>query len=86
MQRVAAQSRVGRRLHATNRAELWRGAIRRSSSLRQLERSGDRKPAVIVLSSATGGKRWLACGYLVATALISVVATALIRDRDLHFS
>ena len=32
-----------------------------------------------------GGKPWLACGYLVATAVISVLATALIRDRDLHF-
>jgi MFS family permease len=36
------------------------------------------------LIAALGGAPWLACGYLVATAFISVVATALIRDRDLH--
>ncbi len=36
------------------------------------------------LIAALGGAPWLACGYLVATAVISVVATALIRDRDLH--
>jgi MFS family permease len=36
------------------------------------------------LIAALGGAPWLACGYLVATAVISVIATALIRDRDLH--
>ncbi|MGZ4520000.1 MAG: MFS transporter, partial [Mycobacteriaceae bacterium] len=36
------------------------------------------------LIAATGGSPWLACGYLVATAVISVVATALIRQRDLY--
>ena len=37
------------------------------------------------LIAALGGAPWLACGYLVATAFISVVATALIRESDLHF-
>ncbi|ORA19634.1 MFS transporter [Mycobacterium arosiense] len=36
------------------------------------------------LIAAAGGAPWLACGYLVASAVISVIATALIRDRDLH--
>jgi MFS family permease len=36
------------------------------------------------LIAALGGAPWLACGYLVATAAISVFATALIRDRDLY--
>jgi hypothetical protein len=36
------------------------------------------------LIAATGKTPWLACAYLVATAVISVVATALIRDRDLY--
>jgi MFS family permease len=36
------------------------------------------------LIAAVGGAPWLACGYLVATAVISVIATALIRDRDLY--
>lgn len=36
------------------------------------------------LIGATGGSPWLACGYLVATSAISVVATAAIRKRDLH--
>jgi MFS family permease len=36
------------------------------------------------LIAALGGAPWLACGYLVATAVISVFATALIRDRDLY--
>jgi MFS family permease len=36
------------------------------------------------LIAALGGAPWLACGYLVATAVISVIATAMIRDRDLH--
>ena len=36
------------------------------------------------LIGASGGSPWLACGYLVATSAISVVATAAIRKRDLH--
>jgi MFS family permease len=36
------------------------------------------------LIAAVGGAPWLACGYLVATAVISVFATARIRDQDLH--
>jgi len=37
------------------------------------------------LIAAGGGAPWLACGYLVATAVISVVATARIREKDLYF-
>ncbi len=36
------------------------------------------------LIAAVGGAPWLACAYLVATAAISVLATALIRERGLH--
>jgi hypothetical protein len=36
------------------------------------------------LIAAAGGTPWLACAYLVATAIISVVATSLIREQDLH--
>ena len=36
------------------------------------------------LIAAGGGAPWVACAYLVATAVISVVATVLIRDRDLY--
>ncbi|NLU84633.1 MFS transporter [Rhodococcus sp. HNM0569] len=36
------------------------------------------------LIAAAGGTPWLACGYLVVTAAISVVATSLIRTQDLH--
>jgi MFS family permease len=43
-------------------------------------------PMILTALIAAGGHTpWLACGYLVATAVISVVATALIRDRDLYF-
>jgi MFS family permease len=35
------------------------------------------------LIAAAGNTPWLACGYLVATAVISVVATALLRPRPL---
>ncbi|MFD4366983.1 MFS transporter [Rhodococcus sp. NPDC058521] len=38
------------------------------------------------LIASTDGAPWLACGYLVATALISVVATTLIRREDLHLA
>jgi MFS family permease len=42
-------------------------------------------PMILTALIAAGGhKPWLACGYLVATAAISVIATALIRDRDLY--
>jgi hypothetical protein len=33
------------------------------------------------LIAAGGGKPWYACGYLVTTAAISVVATLLLRPR-----
>ncbi|GAB22069.1 putative major facilitator superfamily transporter [Gordonia polyisoprenivorans NBRC 16320 = JCM 10675] len=36
------------------------------------------------LIGASGGSPWWAAGYLVATGLISVAATAAIRQRDLH--
>jgi len=36
------------------------------------------------LIAAVGGVPWAACGYLVATAAVSVLATALIREQDLH--
>ncbi|HEY0227534.1 MAG TPA: MFS transporter [Mycobacterium sp.] len=43
-------------------------------------------PMILTALIATlHGAPWLACGYLVATAVISVIATALIRDQDLHF-
>jgi len=47
--------------------------------------SGVTPMILTALIAAAGGKPWLACGYLVATAVISIFATALIRDRDLHF-
>ena len=37
------------------------------------------------LIAARHGAPWLACGYLIATAVISVIATALIREQDLQF-
>ncbi|MCV7244320.1 MHS family MFS transporter [Mycobacterium mantenii] len=46
--------------------------------------SGVTPMILTALIAALGGAPWLACGYLVATAAISVVATALIRDRDLY--
>lgn len=46
--------------------------------------SGVTPMILTALIAALGGAPWLACGYLVATAVISVIATALIRDRDLH--
>ncbi|WP_421842316.1 MFS transporter [Mycobacterium sp.] len=36
------------------------------------------------LIAALGGAPWAACGYLVATAVVSLLATALIRSRDLQ--
>jgi MFS family permease len=46
--------------------------------------SGVTPMILTALIAAVGGKPWLACGYLVATAAVSVLATALIRDEDLH--
>ncbi|WP_197379031.1 MFS transporter [Mycolicibacterium mengxianglii] len=41
-------------------------------------------PLILTALIAAGGKTpWLACGYLVGTALISVVATALLRPKQL---
>ncbi|MGC5246350.1 MFS transporter [Gordonia sp. DT219] len=37
------------------------------------------------LIGANHGSPWLAAGYLVLTAAISVVATALVREKDLYF-
>ncbi|MGE2733629.1 MFS transporter [Mycolicibacterium vaccae] len=36
------------------------------------------------LIGVTGGSPWLACGYLVATAVISIVATSLLKPAPLH--
>lgn len=47
--------------------------------------SGVTPMILTALIAAVGGAPWLACGYLVATAVISVIATALIRDADLYF-
>lgn len=46
--------------------------------------SGVTPMILTALIAAVGGAPWLACGYLVVTAVISVIATALIRDRDLY--
>jgi MFS family permease len=46
--------------------------------------SGVTPMIMTALIAALGGAPWLACGYLVATAAISVLATALIRDQDLY--
>ena len=46
--------------------------------------SGVTPMIMTALIAALGGAPWLACGYLVATAVISVFATALIREQDLH--
>jgi len=46
--------------------------------------SGITPMILTALIAALGGAPWLACGYLVATAVISVVATALIREKDLY--
>lgn len=46
--------------------------------------SGVTPMIMTALIAALGGAPWLACGYLVATAAISVLATALIREQDLH--
>ncbi|MBY6412955.1 MHS family MFS transporter [Rhodococcus sp. BP-252] len=36
------------------------------------------------LIAAGSGSPWLACGFLVGTSVVSVIATGLIRKRDLH--
>ncbi|BBY22915.1 hypothetical protein MSTO_31200 [Mycobacterium stomatepiae] len=46
--------------------------------------SGVTPMILTALIAAAGGTPWLACAYLVATAVISVIATALIRERDLY--
>jgi MFS family permease len=46
--------------------------------------SGVTPMILTALIAAVGGTPWVACGYLVATAVISVLATALIREQDLH--
>lgn len=46
--------------------------------------SGVTPMIMTALIAALGGAPWLACGYLVATAVVSVLATALIREQDLH--
>jgi MFS family permease len=47
--------------------------------------SGVTPMILTALIAAAGGTPWAACGYLVATAAVSVLATALIREQDLHF-
>jgi MFS family permease len=46
--------------------------------------SGVTPMILTALIAAQHGAPWLACGYLVGTAVISVVATSLIRERDLY--
>jgi MFS family permease len=46
--------------------------------------SGVTPMILTALIAVAGGTPWLACGYLVATAGISVLATGLIREQDLH--
>ncbi|EHI12343.1 MFS transporter [Mycolicibacterium thermoresistibile] len=46
--------------------------------------SGVTPMILTALIAAAGGAPWLACGYLVATALISVVATTALRPAPLH--
>ncbi|OZC73567.1 MFS transporter [Rhodococcus sp. 06-418-5] len=43
-------------------------------------------PLILTSLIAVGsGSPWLACGFLVATSVISVIATSLIQKKDLHF-
>ncbi|QUR66078.1 MFS transporter [Mycobacterium spongiae] len=46
--------------------------------------SGVTPMILTALIAVRGGTPWAACGYLVATAAISVLATALIREHDLQ--
>ncbi|WP_443209675.1 MFS transporter [Rhodococcus rhodochrous] len=41
-------------------------------------------PMILTALIAVAGGPWLACGYLVLTAVISVVATSMMRREDLH--
>ncbi|TWH61215.1 Arabinose efflux permease [Rhodococcus rhodochrous J38] len=41
-------------------------------------------PMILTALIAVAGGPWLACGYLVLTAVISVVATTMMRKEDLH--
>lgn len=36
------------------------------------------------LIGAAGGTPWLACGYLVGTAIVSIVATLALKPQPLH--
>src|ERR1700731_212960 len=45
--------------------------------------SGVTPMILTALIAAARGAPWLACGYLVATAVVSVIATAKIREQDL---
>ncbi|MCW2660281.1 MAG: major facilitator superfamily protein [Mycobacterium sp.] len=46
--------------------------------------SGVTPMILTALIAAVRGAPWLACGYLVATAVVSVIATAKIREQDLY--
>ncbi len=46
--------------------------------------SGVTPMILTALIAVGGGTPWLACGYLAATSVVSVVATALIRKQDLY--
>ncbi|MFD6894168.1 MFS transporter [Rhodococcus sp. NPDC060086] len=46
--------------------------------------SGITPMILTALIAVGGGSPWLACGYLVATAVISVIATSLIKKDDLY--
>ncbi|WP_241383596.1 MFS transporter [Rhodococcus sp. CH91] len=41
-------------------------------------------PMILTALIAVAGGPWLACGYLVATSVISVIATSMIRTQDLR--
>ncbi|MCD2111084.1 MHS family MFS transporter [Rhodococcus rhodochrous] len=41
-------------------------------------------PMILTALIAVAGGPWLACGYLVLTSVISVVATSMMRKEDLH--
>ncbi|MGI9208839.1 MAG: MFS transporter, partial [Rhodococcus sp. (in: high G+C Gram-positive bacteria)] len=46
--------------------------------------SGVTPMILTALIAVGGGSPWIACAYLVGTAAVSVIATALIRKQDLH--
>ena len=39
---------------------------------------------ITALIGAAGGTPWLACGYLVATAVVSIIATLALKPEPLH--